>query len=86
MSPLCAQPGDDREDRGGGAVGDGELVVAGGQSTPLFGLVEGPLDDVAPLVGLGVEPVGSTALAAAPLSCGDLVALGRDDGGDAAPA
>jgi len=44
----------DRVD-GCSAVDDGELVVAGGQGAPLLDGVEGPFDDVAAAVGLGVE-------------------------------
>jgi hypothetical protein len=40
---------------GGGAVGQGEFVVAGGQTTPLLDVVEAAFDDVAPLVIGGVE-------------------------------
>jgi hypothetical protein len=39
--------GDGAED-GGGAVGDGEFVVAGGQAAPLFDGVESALDHIAP--------------------------------------
>jgi len=39
----------------GGAVGDGEFVVAGGQAAPLLDGVESALDHVAPLVIGGVE-------------------------------
>jgi hypothetical protein len=40
---------------GVGSVGDGELVVAGGEAPSLLETVEGAFDDVAGPVGLGVQ-------------------------------
>ncbi len=48
------QPGDDCRDGGPCSVDDGVLLVASGQAAPLLERVEGPFDDVAPLVGLVV--------------------------------
>src|SRR5690348_13936752 len=53
--PRTSAAGDDCREDGVCAVYDGVLVVAGGQATPLLEQVEGPLDDVSPLVGLSVE-------------------------------
>ncbi len=48
-------PGDDGVEDGAGAVDDGEFVVAGGQSPPLFEVTKAPLNNVACLVVFGVE-------------------------------
>lgn len=48
-------PGDDGVEDGGGAVDDGEFVVAGGQAAPLFEVAEAALDDVALAVVAGIE-------------------------------
>jgi hypothetical protein len=40
---------------GGGAVGQGQFVIAGGQASPLLDDVEAALDDVAALVVCSVE-------------------------------
>ena len=73
------------EDRAG-PVGDGEFVVAGGDSAPLFDQGKGPLDDVAVFVGVGIERGRATALGPFPFACGNLIALLRDHGPDLAGA
>jgi len=49
------EPGGDRLEDGGCAVDDGELVLAGEEPAPLLDGVEGPFDDIATAVSLGVE-------------------------------
>lgn len=71
------------EDRAG-TVSDGEFVVAGRETSPLFDRREGSLDDVAILVCLGVEAGWSAAGTAFTFAGGDLVTLLRDDRGDPA--
>ena len=48
-------PGDDSVEDCGGAVDDGEFVVAGGQAAPLLEVGEAAFDDVAVAVVAGVE-------------------------------
>src|SRR5690606_12245115 len=50
----CFEPYGDRAEDAAAAVGQGELVVAGGQGAPLLEDVEGAFHDVAAFVGLGV--------------------------------
>lgn len=67
-------------------VGDRQLVVAGGDASPFFDLVERPLNDVALAVKVLVEGWWSSpcgALAAAVLN---LVAAFRDAGCDPEPS
>lgn len=71
---------------GAGAVGDGEFVVSGRDPAPLLDEREGSFDDVAVFVGVGVERGWSASSAALAFAGGDLVALLRDYGGDAAGA
>lgn len=68
------------------SVDDGELVVAGGQTTPLLGDVESSLNDVAALVVLGVERWWSSALGAATFSVADLIGRFGNDGDDPSSA
>jgi hypothetical protein len=82
----CPQPGEDCGEDDSASVGESELVVAGGQATPLLEGVEGSFDDVAALVGVGVE--GGWSAAAGPASgAGGLLVVGLGDHrGDAAGA
>ena len=66
-------------EHGCGSVRDGELVVAGGESSPLLGEVEGALHDVAASVGHFVEGWWPSAGRAFALTCCDLAGLLRDD-------
>ena len=68
-----------------GAVGDGELVVAGGDAAPLLCEGEVSLDDVATLVGHLVEAGRASTPAAAAFAGSCLVPLVRDHGLDTAP-
>jgi hypothetical protein len=79
-----ACPGEAGGEDDGGAVGDGELVVAGGQSSPLLGQGEVAFDDVAAAVGGGVEPRWLAASGSAAFAGGDLVGLLGDDDPDPA--
>ncbi len=63
-----------------------ELVVAGGDAAPLLDECEGPLDDVAVFVGLGIECGRPAALAALAFAGGDLIALLGDHDPDATGA
>lgn len=78
------QPGDDCGQDDGGAVVDGVFVESGGQSAPLLDGVERAFDDVAALVGLGVQGGWAPALGAAVLAVADLVVTLGDHGLDAA--
>lgn len=80
LGPVDAVCEDDR-----GAVGEGELVVAGGQSSPLLRESEGVGGDVASLVGDRVEPRRPPSLGAFALAGSDLVPLPRDHARDPAP-
>jgi len=83
---LCAEPGDDGCEDGAGAVDDGELVVSGGQSSPLLEGSEGAFDDVAGLVGVVVVVHGSPAARAATGAVGSMVTGLGDDRDDPALA
>lgn len=61
------EPGQDRTDNDGSTVSDCELVIARCQSSPLFDVGKGPLDDVTVLVGNSVERWWASTLAAAVL-------------------
>lgn len=80
-----SQPTDDRRQYCSGPVHSGVLVVAGGEAAPLLEQVEGPLDDVPPLVRLPVELRRATASCPTPLAVGLLVGRLRDHGPDPAP-
>jgi len=81
-----SEPDPDRGDVEGALVDVLAFVVAGGHGPGDPQLVDRPLDDVAPLVGLGVEGRGSAAAAAASGQAG-LGSGGFGDGGlDPAPA
>jgi hypothetical protein len=62
----------------------GELVVAGGDPSPLFEFVVAPLDHIAPPVQVGVEGGWSPAAGALLGTSGLLVLFFRDDGLDLA--
>lgn len=62
------------------AAAVGELVVAGGQGPPLLEDIEGALNDVAPLVGLGVVCDGACRLWS--LRAGELCHVQADLGDD----
>lgn len=64
------------------AVDDGELVVAGGQATPLLGEVETSFNDVAALVVFGVECWRSAAVGAATFAVADLIGRFGNDSDD----
>lgn len=55
------QPERDRAEDDTAPVGERELVVSGGESAPLLGVVEPALDDVAPLVVVVVVADGAAA-------------------------
>src|SRR5690625_3860179 len=75
----CFEPYGDRAEDDAAAVGQGELVVAGGQGAPLLEDVEGAFHDVAAFVGLGVVGDRAPTLGTASFAVGDLVgALGDD--------
>jgi hypothetical protein len=78
VSDGSAEP----EQDDGGAVVAGVLVVAGGDDAPLLEPAEGTLDDVAPLVCLGVERGGSSATGAAGGAARGLVGPFQDDRAD----
>ncbi len=64
------EPERDRAEDDAATVGQGELVVSGGEAAPLLGLVEPALDDVAALVvivvvGDGAAAAGTTTSAVA---------------------
>lgn len=65
---------------GGGGESDGEFVVAGGEASVVFELVDAAFDGVAVFVDRGVERVGSSALGAAALAVPGLIGWGRDGG------
>ena len=65
------------------AVGEWELVVAGGESAPLLQDVERTLDVVAAFVNLRVEVDRAATVASAAFPVGDLVGAFRSDGLDA---
>jgi hypothetical protein len=67
-----------------GEVAVGGLVVAGGDASPGFQLVDQTLDGVPLFVEVGVVADGPAALAALVLPVGGLVLLLRDDRLDAA--
>jgi hypothetical protein len=79
-------PGDGGVEDGGGTVGDGELVVAGGESSPLFESAERSLDDVAFTVVDFVERGWSAASGSATFAMPCLVARFGDHGLNAAVA
>ena len=78
-------PGDAGCEDDGGTVGEGELVVAGGQSSPLLREGEGALEDVASLVGDRVEPGRPPSPGTFALAGSGLVPLLRDHARDPAP-
>jgi hypothetical protein len=67
-------------------VGQGVLVVAGGDAAPVFEPVEAALDGVAVPVGLGVEAGWSSTAGALGLTALDLVAALGDGVRDLQPA
>lgn len=67
-------------------VGDGGFVESGGDRAVLLESVEAAFDDVAALVGEGVEGWWTAAGLAAPTSVGSLVAPLGDGGRDVPPA
>ena len=69
---------------GAGAVDDGELVVPGGQSSPLLEGSEGAFDDVAGLVGVVVVGHGPPATRTSAGAVGLLVAWFGDHRDDLA--
>lgn len=69
-----------------GEVAFGCLVVAGGDASPGFQLVDQALDGVAFLVEVGVVGEGPASSGAFLLPVGGLVLLLRNDGFDAALA
>ncbi|GLC62629.1 hypothetical protein PLESTB_001921000 [Pleodorina starrii] len=75
-------PDGDGAQYGPAAVGQRELVVAGREASPLLENVEGPLDDVAALVVLGIEGRGSTTLRAPAFPVAGLVSGLGDHCGD----
>jgi RNA polymerase sigma factor (sigma-70 family) len=66
------QPGDDRTEHDAASVSDRELVVAGGEPSPLLERIEGTLHDVSALVRLGVEPGRPATLGTLALAVPDL--------------
>jgi hypothetical protein len=84
--PRTSAAGDDCREDGVCAVYDGVLVVAGGQATPLLEQVEGPLDDVSPLVGLSVELWRTPTAGATTLPARLLVGRFGDHDPDPTPA
>ena len=87
MSDDSSEPEqDDGAEDDAGAVVAGVFVVAGGDAAPLFEPAEGTLDDVACLVGLGIERRRSAAAAAAGGAVRGLVGAFWDDGADPASA
>ena len=58
------------------------FVVAGGDAAPVLELVEGPFDDVAARVGVGVEVDRPATSESPPLAVPDLVGGFGDDRGD----
>src|SRR5699024_3484150 len=87
-TPLkqVVEPLNDGAENGSGAVGQGELVVAGGQATPLLHVAIAAFDDVATPVRLGVQPDGSASAGPAVAAMLLLVAGLGDDGLDPATA
>lgn len=66
----------------GGGDADGELVVAGGESSMVFKVAEAAFDCMAALVGVGVEGWWPPAAGAASGAVTGLVCRDRDGGGD----
>jgi len=75
-----AEPDPDRGEVDGSAEGVVTFVVSGGHRPVGFELVDGAFDDVALLVGLGVEPGWSPTRAASPQPV-LLLVRGFGDGG-----
>lgn len=69
----------------GGVVADGGFVVAGGQGSVAFQLVDAALDGTALPVDVGVEARRPAALGANLAAIRSLVGLDRDGRGDAPP-
>lgn len=67
------EPGVDDGDVDGGGVADGEFVVAGGEGSMLFELVDTAFDGVAVFVDRGIERGRSSALGAGALAVPGLV-------------
>ncbi|WP_435874026.1 hypothetical protein [Nocardia fluminea] len=61
-----------------GPVGAGQLVVTSRDITPMLRLVERPLDHIAPLVSVGVEPGRVSTGTATAFPVGDLIRPLRD--------
>jgi hypothetical protein len=85
LRSVChiACPGDAcAEDYGGGD--DGQFVVAGGKSAPLFEQCKRPFDEIALFVADLVERGRSTTRSSTTFPCAALIALLWDDSGDLA--
>src|SRR3954452_20050427 len=86
MSLKSSGPGEDGGQDDAAAVGQGVLVVAGGQGAPLLEHVEAAFDDVPAGVLDRVVVDGAATPGASTFAVAGLVVRLRDDGLDAAAA
>lgn len=78
MSPLSAEPCQDRADHNCRSIGDGELVVSRREPSPLLDIGKRTLDDITVPIRGGIERARPPTFATALLPGRDLVFLLRD--------